>query len=146
MHQHPRVPPVTASPANSPRTNPMRTNNPRDQDGGSSRSDSGRGTPSEQDIGLAEGDTLLRTQETSGQAKENLAKLSQVVQVGRHPIIPLLFCLLLRLTELLHQSCPDNSTISGNPPTGIRKKFRGQACKQMGKQTPDRTPSKLNSL
>ncbi|MCJ1360022.1 MAG: autophagy protein 13 [Icmadophila ericetorum] len=80
MHQHPRVPPVTASPANSPRTNPMRTNNPRDQDRGSSRSDSGRGTPSEQDIGVAEGDTLLRAQENSGQAKENLAKLSQVIQ------------------------------------------------------------------
>ncbi|EEH47485.2 uncharacterized protein PADG_03569 [Paracoccidioides brasiliensis Pb18] len=31
MHQHPRPPPATASPANSPRTNPARTNNPRDR-------------------------------------------------------------------------------------------------------------------
>ena len=32
MHQHPRAPPVTASPASSERTNPERTNNQRDRD------------------------------------------------------------------------------------------------------------------
>ncbi|KAG9233403.1 autophagy protein-like protein Atg13 [Amylocarpus encephaloides] len=31
MHQHPRPSPLTASPASSPRTNPTRTNNPRDE-------------------------------------------------------------------------------------------------------------------
>ena len=30
MHQHPRGPPASASPASSPQTNPTRTNNPRE--------------------------------------------------------------------------------------------------------------------
>ncbi|SLM33798.1 Autophagy-related protein 13 [Lasallia pustulata] len=81
MHQHPRAPPVTASPASSPRTNPSRTNNPRDREPGGSVSGSERGTPSEQCIGIGEGaDALLRGQESSGQAKDTVAKLSQVVQ------------------------------------------------------------------
>ncbi|KAI9054538.1 hypothetical protein LZ554_001694 [Drepanopeziza brunnea f. sp. 'monogermtubi'] len=36
MHQHPRRSPATASPASSPRTNPTRTNNPREESSSSS--------------------------------------------------------------------------------------------------------------
>ena len=73
---------MTASPANSPRTNPTRTNNPRDQDAGTSRSGSERSTASEQGIGIAEGaDALIRGQDNLGQGSNNLAKLSQVIQV-----------------------------------------------------------------
>ncbi|KAK4692926.1 hypothetical protein P7C71_g4371, partial [Lecanoromycetidae sp. Uapishka_2] len=43
MHQHPRPSPVSASPAKSPRTNPTRTNNPREQDIGAQRPGSERG-------------------------------------------------------------------------------------------------------
>ena len=71
-----------ASPANAPRTNPMRSNNSRDLEPGSSASGSERGTPSEQGISLSEGtDTLLRAP-NPGQLRDNLAKLSQVIQVN----------------------------------------------------------------
>lgn len=82
MHQHPRPPPVTASPANSPRTNPARTNNPREQDLGKSRVSSERSTSTEQGIGMGEGsDALIRGQEATGQSRDSVAKLSQIVQV-----------------------------------------------------------------
>ena len=82
MHQHPRPSPATASPANSPRTNPMRTNNPREELAPGSRASSGRGTPSEQGIGLGEGaDTILRDPESATQGKDSVAKLNQVIQV-----------------------------------------------------------------
>ena len=82
MHQHSRAPPVTASPANSPRTNPARTNNPRNQEVGSSRPSSDRSAPSEHGIGIAEhSDVVARSPESSAQGKDNMAKLSQVVQV-----------------------------------------------------------------
>ena len=79
MHQHPRPPPKSASPASSPATNPLRTNNPRDPETGSSRSDSGRGTPIEQGIGIRE--TV-----DEGVRSDDLAKLNQVIQVGLDPI------------------------------------------------------------
>ena len=73
---------MTASPANSPRTNPTRTNNPRDQESGSARLGTERGLPSEQ--GTGEGlDTQMRVQDPSVDGRDNMAKLSQVVQV-RH--------------------------------------------------------------
>lgn len=82
MHQHSRPPPVTASPANSPRTNPTRTNNPRDPDVGRSRPSSDRGTGSEQGIGMGEvSDALMRGHEPASQSKDSLAKMSQVIQV-----------------------------------------------------------------
>ncbi|KAF6230797.1 hypothetical protein HO173_010913 [Letharia columbiana] len=81
MHQHPRPSPVTASPANSPRTNPTRTNNPREELPMGSRASSGRGTPSEQGIGVGEGaDAILRDPESASQGKDSVAKLNQVVQ------------------------------------------------------------------
>ena len=82
MHQHSRAPLVTAVPAKSPRTNPTRLNNPRDQEPGTSRSSPERNTPSDQGIGLAEGyDAQGRVQNAPSDGKENLAKLSQVIQV-----------------------------------------------------------------
>jgi len=64
------------------RTNPIRTNSPRDQDAGASRSSSDRGTPGEQGTNMGEGsDAIMRGQESAGYGKEQLAKLSQVIQV-----------------------------------------------------------------
>jgi autophagy-related protein 13 len=78
MHQHPRTPPVTASPARSPLTNPMRSNNPRDQDEPSRPLSSGKATPSFP--------TFAPSDQPQGRAldsadKDNIAKLNQVVQV-----------------------------------------------------------------
>lgn len=85
MHQHPRPSPVTASSANSPRTNPSRTNNPREEVSTGSRASSGRGTPSEQGIGVGEGvDAILRDPESTSQSKDSMAKLNQVIQVCYH--------------------------------------------------------------
>ena len=82
MHQHPRPSPTAASPANSPRTNPTRTNNPREELPAGSRASSGRGTPSEQGIGVGEGaDTILRDPESASQGRDSVAKLNQIIQV-----------------------------------------------------------------
>ncbi|KAL6714308.1 autophagy protein 13 [Lecanora helva] len=81
MHQHPRASPKPASPANSPRTHPSTANNPREPETGESATGSDRGTPSEQISNLGEGsDAIMRTPETSSHAKEQLGKLSQVIQ------------------------------------------------------------------
>lgn len=73
---------MTASPANSPRTNPTRTNNPRDDLATGSRASSGGGTSSEQGIGVGEGaEAILRDPESVSQGKDSVAKLSQVIQV-----------------------------------------------------------------
>ncbi|KAI4248254.1 MAG: hypothetical protein LQ352_005972 [Teloschistes flavicans] len=81
MHQHHRPPPVTASPAKSPRTNPTRTNNPREGDPPRSRPGSARGNPNEQAVDMSEGsDALMRGQGGSDQGKDAIQKLSQVVQ------------------------------------------------------------------
>lgn len=82
MHQHPRRSPVSASLANSPRTNPIRTNNAREHNTGVSRPGSEKELSVEQAAGLGEdGDTFTRGHEGGGISKEALAKLAQVVQV-----------------------------------------------------------------
>ena len=89
MHQHPRPSPKSASPANSPRTNTVRTNNPREPDSAASRTNSERGISSEQGFNMGEGsDAIMRGQENIGQDKEQLAKLSQVVQVHHDTAMP----------------------------------------------------------
>lgn len=86
MHQRFRPPPITASPANSPRTNPARTNNPRDQDNRRSDNAAERGTSSEQGSSVGEGsDASMRAQEVVGQGRDSLAKMSQVIQVRPQP-------------------------------------------------------------
>lgn len=82
MHQHPRTPPVTASPARSPQTNPMRTNNPRDQSRGSSPGSVAEKTSSVEAAAAASegGKATMKTQEPVD--KDNLAKLNQVVQAS----------------------------------------------------------------
>ncbi|KAL2069878.1 hypothetical protein VTL71DRAFT_14557 [Oculimacula yallundae] len=62
MHQHPRPSPITASPASSPRTNPTRTNNPREE--GSSSSSSG-------DSGVIA---------ATGPSRDVVKKLDQIIQ------------------------------------------------------------------
>ncbi|KAI9844636.1 MAG: autophagy protein 13 [Sclerophora amabilis] len=85
MHQHPRTPPVTASPASSPWTNPTRTNNPRDQSSQDRpRSDSDFGAYGERDAPAADnGDGAqggFQGHPPVGQAKEAKARLSQIIQ------------------------------------------------------------------
>ncbi|KAK5956750.1 autophagy protein 13 [Knufia fluminis] len=65
MHQHPRPPPATASPANSEQTNPYRSNNPRDR------------TPSTQASGSSE-DFVTTRQEPDTAA--SMQRLNQVIQ------------------------------------------------------------------
>ena len=74
MHQFSRPPPVTASPANSPRTNPTRTNNPREE---------------ERDPGARLAQT--RREGSSGaienttRDRDTMTRLDQVIQV-RYPL------------------------------------------------------------
>ena len=118
MHQHPRLPPVTASPANSARTNPTRTNNPRDQEGGPARSAVERGSPGEQGPGEATV-TQGRAYDPSVDGRDNIAKLSQVIQVrywvGAEVDSSKAFRTNANLiySELSHQSSLDNSAVEG---------------------------------
>ena len=81
MHQYHRPPPVTASPANSPATNPTRTNNPREGEPSRSRSDSDRGTLGEQAMDMGEGSDALMRGPDDDTGRDGVQKLSQVVQV-----------------------------------------------------------------
>ena len=81
MHQHPRPPQATASPAKSPKTDPKRTNNPREKEPVSSTGVE-KDTHSEGSSGIGDGsETLLRAHSNPGQGKDVSAKLSQVIQV-----------------------------------------------------------------
>ncbi|RDL36572.1 Autophagy-related protein 13 [Venustampulla echinocandica] len=77
MHQHPRPSPVTASPASSPRTNPTRTNNPRD-DPQSTRSRASSDMPgySEGDEGSEDSGVIAAT----GPSRDAVKKLDQIIQ------------------------------------------------------------------
>lgn len=83
MHQHPRSAPVTASPANSPRTNPARTNNSRDRDPESTLLQADVGVNNVRGLGIEEGNGALEQGQTNTvPAKEVVAKLNQIIQVG----------------------------------------------------------------
>src|SRR5207247_1850632 len=76
MHQHLRHAPATASPANSPQTNPSRTNNPREgsqmvPENTDPGGHGGRGGP--------EGDMAEQLQRPT---RTTSGKLDQIVQVG----------------------------------------------------------------
>lgn len=73
MHQHPRAPPASASPALSDQTNPTRTNNPRDRDLNALRTNS----PLTQGSGSSE-DFQPREQQSDPAAQ--MQRLNQVVQ------------------------------------------------------------------
>lgn len=76
MHQHPRPPPVTASPANSEQTNPTRTNNPRDRDVQALRTHSPltQGSGSSEDFGSA------RQDQPADNPDAQMQRLNQVIQ------------------------------------------------------------------
>ncbi|KAL8884508.1 MAG: hypothetical protein Q9215_007457 [Flavoplaca cf. flavocitrina] len=81
MHQLHRPPPVTASPANSAKTNPTRTNNPREGGTSNSRPNSAQATSTEQAIDTGEGsDALMRGQDEADPGRDGVQKLNQVVQ------------------------------------------------------------------
>ncbi|EXJ93078.1 hypothetical protein A1O3_01634 [Capronia epimyces CBS 606.96] len=76
MHQHPRPPPVTASPANSEQTNPTRTNNPRDRDIQALRTNS----PLTQGSGSSEDFASARQDQPADNPGVQMQRLNQVIQ------------------------------------------------------------------
>ncbi|KAH6679492.1 autophagy protein-like protein Atg13 [Halenospora varia] len=77
MHQHPRPSPVTASPASSPRTNPTRTNNPREESAGMhTRTNSDMPGYNEGDEGSGDSGFIG----SNGPSKEAVKKLDQIIQ------------------------------------------------------------------
>ena len=76
MHQHPRPPPFTASPANSEQTNPTRTNNPRDRDVNALRTASPltQGSGSSEDFGNG------RQDQPPDNPAAQMQRLNQVIQ------------------------------------------------------------------
>jgi hypothetical protein len=79
MHQHPRQSPMTASPASSPRTNPTRTNNPREE-GAASHSRSGSDMPGYNEADEGSGDSGVIA--PNGPSKDAVKKLDQIIQVS----------------------------------------------------------------
>ena len=79
MHQHPRPPPVTASPASSPRTNPTRTNNPREEGPSqhSRRSSETEGYNEEGEEGSEDSGPIT----PNGPSREAVKKMDQILQV-----------------------------------------------------------------
>jgi len=78
MHQHPRPSPITASPASSPRTNPTRTNNPREEGSGyHSRSTSDMPGYNEADEGSGDSGVMA----PNGPSRDAVKKLDQIIQV-----------------------------------------------------------------
>ncbi|OTA98044.1 hypothetical protein M426DRAFT_28831 [Hypoxylon sp. CI-4A] len=75
MHQTPRAPPRTASPALSQQTNPTRTNNQRDPGSPGSRSPSRPGTGGREGAGGG-------NQMDGGPTRDSIKKLDQIIQVG----------------------------------------------------------------
>ena len=73
MHQYSRPPPVTASPANSPRTNPTRTNNSREE---------GREFTGKNSGATATAERGGNAVEAAGRDKETMTRLDQVIQVN----------------------------------------------------------------
>lgn len=81
MHQLPRAPPVSASPASSEKTNPERTNNQRDQD---RDRDGGRDTPPAENFSR-QGQDRPDGSDDAGSSTSNpvaeVTRLNQVIQV-----------------------------------------------------------------
>ena len=94
MHQHPRPPPVTASPASSERTNPERTNNQRDRD-----------TPPPENFSRQPQDRTDGSDESNSSPilAAEVTRLNQVIQVGfaEHSNNR---ASLIKFSELSHQS------------------------------------------
>ena len=77
MHQHPRTSPVTAASANSPRTNPSRTNNQRD-----TRHVAGGLTVNNRGLGISEGSEPAPQADIQEEAgRDAMSKLNQIIQV-----------------------------------------------------------------
>ncbi|KIX03787.1 uncharacterized protein Z518_07340 [Rhinocladiella mackenziei CBS 650.93] len=76
MHQYPRPPPATASPAISEQTNPTRTNNPRDRDVPSLRTNS----PLSPGSGSSEDFTTARQDQPADNPVVQMQRLNQVIQ------------------------------------------------------------------
>lgn len=76
MHQHPRPPPTTASPASSEQTNPTRTNNPRDRDIQALRTNS----PLTQGSGSSEDFAAARQDQPADNPGVQMQRLNQVIQ------------------------------------------------------------------
>lgn len=79
MHQHPRPPPVTASPASSLRTNPTRTNNPREDvpTQPTRRGPEAEGYNEDGDDGSEDSGLIA----PNGPSREAVKKMDQILQV-----------------------------------------------------------------
>jgi autophagy-related protein 13 len=79
MHQHPRPSPLTASPASSPRTNPTRTNNPRETESiHQPKPPSDMPAYSEADEGSGDSGVMAPT----GPSRDAVKKLDQIIQAS----------------------------------------------------------------
>ncbi|PBP27817.1 autophagy protein Atg13 [Diplocarpon rosae] len=85
MHQHPRPSPITASPASSPRTNPARTNNPREE-GSSSNSRLAAEMKGHNEADEGSGDSGVIA--ASGPSRDVVKKLDQIIQVSSNETFP----------------------------------------------------------
>jgi hypothetical protein len=111
MHQHPRPPPVTASPANSEQTNPTRTNNPRDRDS------------STQGLGSGEDFSSPGKNVAPPNPATEISRLNQVIQV-RSMLTAFMGQMLMSLgAEFPYQSCPDHSTLQSRPCSCLQERF-----------------------
>ncbi|KAK5000758.1 autophagy protein 13 [Elasticomyces elasticus] len=79
MYQHTRPPPRTAASANSPQTNPIRTNNQRDQGPERSRSSLDLTAYTERGSGEAPNDPA-RSEQSAARQEREAAKLKQIVK------------------------------------------------------------------
>lgn len=123
MHQHPRPPPVSASPASSPRTNPTRTNNPREESS-SLRVPADTSTYNEGDEGS--GDSGVMT----GPSKDAVKKLDQIIQVCP-TIVRHWNGIDICLQELPYKGCSCRFAIKNVATSGNHKR-RHEEGQQMG--------------
>jgi autophagy-related protein 13 len=76
---------MTASPASSPRTNPTRTNNPREEEGPRPHSRSGSDMPAYSEADEGSGDSGVMA--SNGPSKDAVKKLDQIIQVIIHHLL-----------------------------------------------------------
>ena len=109
MHQHPRPAPRSASSASSPQTNPMRSNNQR-EDASRAPSRQSIGSESDRSAPGAMLDTTRSDTGSPGQSPE-MARLNLIVQVGKSDPAQDLRGLNY-MTALFHQGRSDYHCIS----------------------------------
>jgi hypothetical protein len=137
MHQHPRPPPVTASPASSPRTNPARTNNPRDE-GPSQHSRQNLETEGYNEEG-EEGSEDSGPITPNGPSRESVKKMDQILQVKSSPHHSQGLGAYLTSKELFLESRTRYPSIANTSPY-CHIEGRDQKSEQMGRSLVSQPP------